>query len=192
MRGSLQSQEEAILGNSTPTGADTTGGQAVVTGEGVTRPHTHTAPSCRLLGSGSPQGGGHIPCTGQLMLHSPAGWGASAGPVPAQPTPEAPRTAGPHRAGMGSTAPRAQATAVHPGAGPLSQATAVHPGVGPLSQATAVHPGVGPLSQATACTQGWALSQASRWVGWPCSAWTSAGQPCPARPHPRRPKGQRG
>lgn len=33
--GSLQSQEEAILGNSTPTRADTTGGQAVVTLERV-------------------------------------------------------------------------------------------------------------------------------------------------------------
>ena len=49
VRGSLQSQEEAILGNSTPTGADTTGGQAVVTGEGVTRPHTHTHTHTRPL-----------------------------------------------------------------------------------------------------------------------------------------------
>ena len=220
VRGSLQSQEEAILGNSTPTGADTTGGQAVVTGEGVTRPHTHTHTHGPFLPSSgvwkSTRRWPH-PVHGAADASQPGWVGASAGPVPAQPTPEAPRTAGPHRAGMGSTAPRAQATAVHPGVGPLSQATAVHPGVGPLpghgrapgcgplSQATAVHPGVGPSPRPRPCTRGWAslpghgrapgggpLSQASRGVGWPCSPWTSAGQPCPARPRPRRPKGQRG
>ena len=36
------------------------------------------------------------------------------------------------------------------------------------------------------------LSQAFCLVGWPCSLWTSAGQPCPARPRPRRPKVQQG
>ena len=119
MRGSLQSQEEAILGNSTPTGTDTTGGQAVVTGEGVTPPHTHThrpfLPSCGVWKS--TRRWPHPVHGVAVMLHSPAGWGASAGP---QPTPEAPRTAGPCWAGLGSTAPRAQATAMHPKGGALS------------------------------------------------------------------------
>ena len=56
-------------------------------GEGAT-PHTYTSPLPAVFWSLE------VHKEVAVMLHSPAGWGASSGPVPAQPTPGAPRTAG--------------------------------------------------------------------------------------------------
>ena len=161
MRGSLQSQEEAILGNSTPTGADTTGGQAVVTGEGVTRPHTHTHTHGPFLPSSgvwkSTRRWPH-PVHGAADASQPGWVGGICRPSPSAADPGSPSHSGPspgrhglHRAkgpGHGRAPGGGPSLPGHgraPGGGASLPGHGRAPGGGPSLPGHGVHPGVGPL-----------------------------------------------